>query len=115
RAYAVTAVEAVDIARLYEKRQRYTDAATWYRTALEMKPDPEWSRALVALLVRLDRIGDAEQEASRCTTSDRDKWALMRDLLLQKGALEKACVFAKKEAEANPKDFDALFGLGKLL
>src|SRR6185436_19584836 len=104
RAYANTAAEVVDIARVYEKRGRLTDAATWYHRALEMKSDPQWSRALVVLLVKLDRIGDADQEAARCMSNDRERWALLRELLIQKNDLAKACLYAKKDADANAKD-----------
>lgn len=115
RAYATTAAESVEIARLYDKRARTADAAAWYRRALDQKYEAEWSRALVGLLVRLDRIADAEQEAVRCTPGDRERWALMRDLLIQKNDIAKASLYAKKDVEANPKDFAAVFGLGKLL
>jgi outer membrane protein assembly factor BamB/tetratricopeptide (TPR) repeat protein len=113
-AYAVSAAEILEVARIYEKRNRLTDAAVYYRRALELKADPAWSRALVGILVRLDRETEAEQEAVRCTAGDRERWALLRDLLVQRGEPAKACVYARKDVEANPKDFKALLALGKL-
>jgi tetratricopeptide (TPR) repeat protein len=114
RAYALRAPEFVDVARIYERRTRLTDAAVYYRRAIELKPDPGWSRALVGLLVRLDRLSEAEQEAVRCTPGDRERWALLRDLLVERGETAKACHYAKKDVEANPKDFQARLLLGRL-
>ncbi|MBI3855165.1 MAG: tetratricopeptide repeat protein, partial [Planctomycetes bacterium] len=114
KAYADTPAEMVDVAQLYEKRGRFTDAAAYYRRALDLKPEAAWSRALVGLLVRLDRLTEAEQEAVRCTAGDRERWALLRDLLVQRGEPAKACAYALKDVESNPKDFAALMGLGRL-
>jgi outer membrane protein assembly factor BamB/tetratricopeptide (TPR) repeat protein len=113
-AYATGLAEFLEVARIYEKRNRLTDAALQYRRALELKPDAGLSRTLVGILVRLDRETEAEQEAVRCTSGDRERWALLRDLLVQRGEPAKACVYARKDVEANPKDFKACLALAKL-
>ncbi len=114
RAFAALAPEIVEVAKIYERRNRLTDAAAWLRRAIDLKPDAGWSRALVGILVRLDRLADAEQEAVRCTPGDRERWALLRDLLVERGEAAKACPYAKKDVEANPKDFQARLLLGRL-
>ncbi len=114
RAFAVRATEFVEVARIYERRNRLTEAAAHLRQAIELKPDAGWSRSLVGLLIRLDRLNEAEQEAIRCTPGDRERWALLRDLLVERGEAGKACHYAKKDVEANPQDFQARLLLGRL-
>jgi outer membrane protein assembly factor BamB/tetratricopeptide (TPR) repeat protein len=114
-AFAVTGADFAELGQIYERRQRLADAAKHFARSVELRPDPAMSRTLVGIYVRLDRPADAEKEATRCTSSDRERWALLRELLRGRGDLANACAYAKKDADANPKDFGAQLALGKLL
>jgi tetratricopeptide (TPR) repeat protein/outer membrane protein assembly factor BamB len=115
RLYAVTAAELAEVGRIYEKRNRLAEAVPYFGRAIELRLDPALSRTLVGVYVRLDRVSDADREAARCTANERERWALLRELLLERGEPGLACGYARKDAEANPKDFGAIVTLGRLL
>ncbi|HVE39632.1 MAG TPA: PQQ-binding-like beta-propeller repeat protein [Planctomycetota bacterium] len=113
--YAVTGIEFAEVGQIYEKRNRLAEAVPYYSRSIELRPDPALSRTLVGVYIRLDRVADAEREALRCTAGERERWALLRELLLVRGEPRQASAYARKDAEANPKDFGAQVTLGRLL
>ena len=113
--YATSAEELAEVGRIYEQRNRLAEAVQHYGRSMELRPDPALSRTLVGVYIRLDRVADAEREAARCTAGERERWALLRELLLLRGEAGQACAYARKDALANPKDFGAQLTLGRML